>query len=61
MPHNLTHAVDGIRYFCVYWTLPADILASKNTKKWTEDMREDYENANEEDRRYLIEKWGEPV
>ena len=60
MPHNLTHAVDAIRYFCVYWTLPAEITYEKSAKKWTEDMIEDYENASEEDRRYLIEKWGEP-
>jgi len=60
MPHNLTHAVDGIRYFCVYWTLPADVIKSGNTKKWTDDMWEDYKNANESDRRYLIERWGEP-
>lgn len=60
MPHNLTHAVDGIRYFCVYWTLPADVIRDKSTKKWTEDMWEDYENANETDKRLLIERWGEP-
>lgn len=28
--------------------------------KWTEDMWEDYYNADEESRRYLITKWGEP-
>jgi hypothetical protein len=60
MPHNLTHAVDGIRYFCVYWTLPADIISNKSTRKWTEDMWEDYKNANESDKRLLIERWGEP-
>ena len=60
MPHNLTHAVDGIRYFCVYWTLPADVINEKSQRKWTDDMWEDYKNANESDKRLLIEQWGEP-
>jgi len=59
-PHNLTHAVDGLRYFCVYWTLPADVVSNKAQKKWTDDMWEDYNNANESDKRLLIERWGEP-
>ena len=28
--------------------------------RWTEDMWEDYLNADAEGRKYLIEKWGEP-
>ena len=60
MPHNLTHAVDALRYFCVYWTLPADVTSDKSTKTWTDDMWEDYKNANESDKRLLIEQWGEP-
>ena len=28
--------------------------------RWTEDMWEDYRNADEEDRKYLIKRWGEP-
>ena len=60
MPHNLTHAVDGIRYFCVYWTLPADVISNKSTRKWTDDMWEDYKNASESNKRLLIERWGEP-
>lgn len=27
---------------------------------WTKDMREDYENADEEGRRILIKLWGRP-
>ena len=27
---------------------------------WTEDMYEDYRNASEEGKRYLIDKWGDP-
>lgn len=28
--------------------------------RWTESMREDYENASEEERAYLLERWGRP-
>ena len=30
-------------------------------KVWTADMWEDYRNADEETRRYLLEKWGDPA
>ncbi len=59
-PHDLTHDCDSLRYFCVYWTIAADSIGDSNLKHWTRDMYEDYENANEDERRYLIEKWGEP-
>lgn len=59
-PHNLTHAVDALRYFCVYWTLPADVVSNKPTRKWTDDMWEDYKKANDSDKQRLIERWGEP-
>jgi len=29
-------------------------------KAWTEDMWEDYRNADEDLRKYLIQKWGVP-
>lgn len=51
---------DALRYFCVYWTLPADVIRSETQKKWTDDMWEDYKNANDDDKRHLIEIWGEP-
>lgn len=60
MPHDLTHSVDGLRYFCVYWTIPADILSQKNERKWTSDMWEDYKNASDKDKQYLVERWGAP-
>lgn len=59
-PHDLTHSPDAIRYFCIYWTLPAEALRESNRKKWTEDMYEDYENANLEMKQYLKAKWGDP-
>lgn len=59
-PHDLTHDVDSLRCFCVYWTAPADPTKQVNKKKWTPDMYEDWRNANEADRRLLIQMWGEP-
>lgn len=59
-PHDLTHIVDSFRYFSVYWILPPEVSRKKQGKKWTDDMWEDYNAANEKDRQYLIEKWGEP-
>lgn len=60
-PHELTHDCDSLRYFSIYWTIAADSTGNKNLKHWTPDMYEDYENANEDEKRYLIEKWGEPI
>ena len=59
-PHDLTHDVDSMRCFCVYWTAPADPAKKKNKRKWTPDMYEDYENANEKDKKMLLQKYGEP-
>ena len=59
-PHNLTHSPDGLRYYCIYWTNPAVVDETKHRTRWRPDMWEDYENANEEDRQMLIERWGEP-
>lgn len=59
-PHELTHSVDSLRYFSVYWTLPSEARLTSHQRKWTEDMYEDYNNANDEYKQILIEKWGEP-
>ncbi len=59
-PHDLTHSVDGLRYYCVYWTHGAQIKDEKKRKKWRKDQWEDYRNANLKDRQYLISIWGEP-
>ena len=34
--------------------------AGGETRKWTKDMREDYERADAETRRMLLRKWGDP-
>lgn len=59
-PHDLTHSVDALRYYAIYWTNPAVNPTKTKRKKWRRDQYEDYENASEEDKRYLIELWGEP-
>lgn len=59
-PHDLTHCVDALRYFCVYWINPAITVSTGKEVKWTEDMRHDYEVANEEIRKLIEEKWGVP-
>lgn len=59
-PHDLTHSVDALRYYSIYWTNPAMGADKGRKKKWRRDQWEDYENASEEDRKYLVELWGEP-
>jgi hypothetical protein len=59
-PHELTHSIDGIRYYCVYWTHGGSIKKDNKRKKWRPDQWEDYRNANLEDKKYLISIWGEP-
>ena len=59
-PHDLTHDVDSLRYFCVYWVCAPDGVHSSKKRKWTYDMYEDYENADDVGKQYLINKYGEP-
>lgn len=58
-PHELTHAPDALRYFCVYWTQPT-IVRERGEAEWTKDMWEDYRRASKDERAYLIRKWGKP-
>lgn len=60
-PHDLTHSVDGIRYFAIYWLQNADSLLNSKKVKWREDQWEDYDNASDSDKLLLIKKWGEPA
>lgn len=59
-PHALTHAPDSLRYFCVWWTSPAQLQAVKRAATWERDLYEDYENADEAGKAYLIAKYGDP-
>ena len=60
-PHELTHAVDALRYYSIYWTHPAEEDLPRNRVEWREDQYEDYENASDEEKKMLIERWGEPA
>lgn len=59
-PHEVTHANDALRYYCVYWTENTEIEVSEHTVLWTEDMWEDYYNATIEEQQMMIERWGKP-
>ena len=59
-PHDLTHDLDALRYYSVYWTHGAQNPTEKRRMKWRKDQWEDYRNASVEDKKYLISIWGEP-
>ena len=52
-PHELTHAPDALRGFCVYWTVPAQAPRQKRAS-WSSDLWEDYHNADERGRACLL-------
>ena len=60
-PHNITHAVDSLRAFCVWWVRKPENEADNKKRRWNRSMWEDYNNASAEDKAYLISKWGEPT
>jgi len=59
-PHELTHSVDGLRYYCIYWVHGAHVKSEVKRRKWRPDQWEDYKNASPEDKKYLISIWGDP-
>ncbi len=59
-PHSLTHDCDSLRYFCVWWTYPAKSERKEAKAVWETDLYEDYENADEAGKAYLIRKYGNP-
>lgn len=59
-PHDLTHAVDSLRCFCVWWVIKPQEEAKKK-KKWRADLIEDYKNANKEIRALMVKNLGEPI
>lgn len=61
LPHEITHMPDALRYFAVFWWRGNDILDASKRRKWTPDMWEDYNNASESEREYLIQKYGKPL
>lgn len=60
-PHNITHSLDALRYFCVYWTTkPEKKILPKPVKiEWTEDMLEDYYNGSDEVKKRMVTLYGE--
>ncbi|MBQ9735777.1 MAG: terminase family protein [Clostridia bacterium] len=60
-PHAITHAPDALRGFAITFTHPATPAVATSRRYWSEDMWEDYRNAGAEERRYLKEKYGEPL
>lgn len=57
-PHDLTHAPDSIRCFCVWWVSAAKVEKEKINKNVPADIREDYRNGNAEVKKIIREKWG---
>ena len=60
-PHELTHAPDALRGFAIFYARPAEIKASAPKTVWTSDMWEDYNAADAEEKKYLKQKYGEPI
>ena len=60
-PHELTHAPDALRGFAIFYTRPAEQKANLKKTIWTRDMWEDYNAADENEKKYLKQKYGEPI
>ena len=60
-PHAITHAPDALRGFAITFTHPAREEAQAPRRPWSADMWEDYKNAGRDGKRYLKEKYGEPL
>lgn len=56
-PHEITHAPDSLRYFAIFYTYPAPTPEGARVR-YTEDQLEDYRNASQSEREYLIKKLG---
>mgnify|MGYP006958161425 CR=1 FL=1 len=60
-PHDLTHDVDSLRCFCIWWVrAPLADKAKSKKKKWSADLIEDFKNASKEIRELMIAQLGEP-
>lgn len=60
-PHELTHAPDALRGFAIFYTRPAEQSKAVKRSRWTSDMWEDYNAADREEKKYLKQKYGEPI
>ena len=59
-PHEITHAPDALRGFAIFHTRPNDLTQTYKSTRWTKDMWEDYDTADEGGKKYLKQKYGEP-
>ena len=59
-PHELTHAPDALRHFCVYWTTGAERELTHKPVKWPDDLWEDYYRCDEAGQALMIERFGNP-
>lgn len=57
-PHDLTHDVDSLRCFCIYYIRSPKIELKEHKKKWHRSLYEDYKNASREEREYLLTRYG---
>ncbi len=60
-PHEITHAPDALRGFAIFHTRPNDTKEARRKSVWTRDMWEDYRAADEAGKKYLKDKYGEPI
>ena len=60
-PHAITHAPDALRGFAIFYARPEKENVSGAKTVWTRDMWEDYYSAEDEERKYLKRKYGEPL
>ena len=60
-PHEITHAPDALRGFAIFYARPKNEESANSRTVWSRDMWEDYENAAEEEKKYLKRKYGEPM
>ena len=60
-PHEITHAPDALRGFAIFYARPKNEESANSRAVWSRDMWEDYENAAEEEKKYLKRKYGEPL
>lgn len=57
-PHDLTHDVDSLRCFCIYYIRSPKVELKERKLNWHRSLFEDYRNASKEDREYLMAKYG---
>ena len=59
-PHEITHAPDALRGFAIFNSRPKE-SGDVRRALWTQDMWEDYFSADDNEKKYLKKKYGEPI